>query len=105
VFLRDGKPITDGILGHHFRAARRKAELDWMMFHDLRAGWATAMAEAGVPLKTLMEMAGWTKPETAMRYMRKTKYSRQLALEAQERAFGGRMGESHESPTDHAHAG
>ena len=52
-----------------------------------------------------MHLAGWEKPEMAIRYMRNTKYSDQVALEAQKRAFGETVGESHESPTDHARAG
>ena len=83
----NGRPITEGVLGRYFRAARRKAGLDWVVFHDLRAAGATALADSGVPLRTLMQIAGWKKPEMALRYMRNTALSQQLAIEAQDRAF------------------
>ena len=54
------------------------------------------MAEAGTPLRELMRLGGWKKPEMALRYMRRTKYSTQLALEAMDRAFGG----AHQIPTN-----
>ena len=67
----------------------RRRFLDWMVFHDLRAGWATKMSEAGTPPRTLMKLAGWSKMETAEGYMRNTQNSDKLALEAMDRAFGG----------------
>ena len=87
VFLWNGEAISDGMLQRYFKIATAKAGLPWT-FHDLRAGWATAMGDAGVPLRTLMTLAGWSRPETAMRYLRNSKHSRQLAVEAQGRAFG-----------------
>ena len=96
VFHRDGGPIGESVLGKYFRRARGRAALDWVRFHDLRVGWATACGAAGMPARTLMELGGWSSLEMVLRYVKNSAGSRQAGIDAMDRAFGQR---SPESPT------
>lgn len=40
--------------------------------HSMRKSWATKLANAGVPIKTLMKLGGWSSIECCQEYYLKT---------------------------------
>lgn len=55
---------------------------DKYTFHALRHSFATWCAEAGVPMRTLMELMGHSNVETTLRYAKVTDQSRHDAINA-----------------------
>lgn len=87
VFLRGEEPVTNKILRSGFEAAVRKASLDGFRLHDCRHSWATALAMAGVPLRTLMVLGGWRRIEQVQRYAAVTPQSLDEAARTVNRVF------------------
>lgn len=67
VFTYRGKPVKkanrDG-----FVAAKKKAGVPWLRWHDLRHTWASWHAMAGTPLMVLKDLGGWSDLSMVMRY-------------------------------------
>jgi len=63
-----GRAINPITLRRHWQTARRKANAPHITPHDLRRTWATEHADH-CPLPVLMELAGWTQPQTAIHYL------------------------------------
>jgi integrase len=70
----------------HFCKARRESEIDRQLtFHDLRAGFATALADAGKSAHVIREAMRHASLEMALKYVR---VSRQRLHSEMESAFG-----------------
>src|SRR4029077_12399738 len=82
VFLRGSDAVTNKTLRVGFEAAIEKAGLKGFRLHDCRHTWATHLAMAGVPLRTLQELGGWRRPEMVQRYAAVTPASKERAREA-----------------------
>lgn len=66
---RTGEPLARGQLMRRYRKALVAAHLDPVTrFHDLRHTFGTAMAGAGVPMRTLQEWMGHRDISTTQRY-------------------------------------
>jgi integrase len=66
---RDGAPLDKAAVLRRMRKALAAAGLDVShRFHDLRHTFGTAMAGAGVPMRTLQEWMGHRDIETTQRY-------------------------------------
>ena len=64
-----GEPLRRGALMRRYRRALKAAQLDREhRFHDLRHTFGTAMAAAGVPMRTLQEWMGHKDIQTTQRY-------------------------------------
>ena len=64
-----GEPLRDRALARRYRRALKAAGLDTThRFHDLRHTFGTAMAAAGVPMRTLQEWLGHRHISTTQRY-------------------------------------
>jgi len=67
--LRGGGPLDKAAVLRRMRKALKAAQLDEThRFHDLRHTFGTAMAAAGVPMRTLQEWMGHRDIETTQRY-------------------------------------
>lgn len=64
-----GEPLRRGALMRRYRRALKAAQLEpTHRFHDLRHTFGTAMAAAGVPMRTLQEWMGHRDIATTQRY-------------------------------------
>jgi integrase len=63
-----GDVLRRGALMRRYRRALKAAEIDPHRFHDLRHTFGTAMAAAGVPMRTLQEWLGHGDIATTQRY-------------------------------------
>jgi integrase len=63
-----GGPLDKAAILRRFKRALKAARLDEHRFHDLRHTFGTAMAAAGVPMRTLQEFMGHRDVETTQRY-------------------------------------
>jgi integrase len=64
-----GGPLDKAAILRRYRKALKAAKLEERhRFHDLRHAFATAMAGAGVPMRTLQEWMGHRDLQTTMRY-------------------------------------
>jgi len=64
-----GEPLRRGALMRRYRRALKAAQLDREhRFHDLRHTFGTAMAAAGVPMRTLQEWMGHEHIDTTSIY-------------------------------------
>ncbi len=64
-----GEPLRRGALMRRYRRALKAAKLEpTHRFHDLRHTFGTAMAGAGVPMRTLQEWMGHREISTTQRY-------------------------------------
>lgn len=63
-----GEPLRRGALMRRYRRALKAAMLEPHRFHDLRHTFGTAMAGAGVPMRTLQEWMGHRNLSTTERY-------------------------------------
>lgn len=64
-----------------FRAACRRAGLAPLRFHDLRHTWATQLVLAGVDLRTVQELGGWSSLSLVERYSHPTPEAKRRAIE------------------------
>jgi integrase len=93
VFRAPGGPIAERNpenfgqrASKHFCQARRDSEIDReLTFHDLRAGFATALADAGKSAHVIREAMRHASLEMALKYVR---VSRQRLHSEMESAFG-----------------
>lgn len=67
VFTYKGKPIKNGA-SKAWRAARNRAGLEHMTFHDLRHVWASRHAMNGTSSFALQDLGAWSKADTVRRY-------------------------------------
>lgn len=63
-----GEPQPRANIGRRFSSALEDAGLPVRRFHDLRHSYGTAMAAAGVPMRTLQELMGHRDHATTLRY-------------------------------------
>jgi integrase len=63
-----GDVLRRGALMRRYRRALKAAHLEGHRFHDLRHTFGTAMAAAGVPMRTLQEWMGHRDISTTQRY-------------------------------------
>jgi integrase len=95
-----GEPLRRGALMRRYRRALKAAQLDPAhRFHDLRHTFGTAMAAAGVPMRTLQEWMGHRDIATTQRYADYAPNPHEVAMA--EAAFDGRWGSAappHQTP-------
>jgi integrase len=82
-----GDVLRRGALMRRYRRALKAAKIDPHRFHDLRHTFGTAMAAAGVPMRTLQEWIGHCDIATTQRYADYAPNEREV--EMVDRAFGG----------------
>jgi integrase len=82
-----GDVLRRGALMRRYRRALKAAKIDQHRFHDLRHTFGTAMAAAGVPMRTLQEWMGHRDIATTQRYADYAPNEREV--EMADRAFGG----------------
>jgi hypothetical protein len=63
-----GKRLRPSNFGVIWQAARRKAGLEWVRFHDLRHFAATMFASTGASTKEIMSRGGWRSVAMVVRY-------------------------------------
>ncbi|MGE4441788.1 MAG: tyrosine-type recombinase/integrase [Desulfomicrobium sp.] len=61
-----------------------RGKLDRMVFHSLRHSGATRLGQSGVPLRDMMDLAGWKTPAMALRYQHSGDAGRRRAMAALE---------------------
>lgn len=59
-------------------------KLDRLVFHSLRHSGATRLGQSGVPLRDMMDLAGWKTPAMALRYQHSGDAGRRRAMAALE---------------------
>lgn len=79
--------LRRGALMRRYRRALKMAKVDPHRFHDLRHTFGTAMAAAGVPMRTLQEWMGHRDIATTQRYADYAPNEREV--EIVDRAFSG----------------
>ena len=90
-----GKPIDNSKLLKRFKDALEAAGLRDMRWHDLRHSFATRMAAAGVPMRTLQEWMGHRNFATTLIYADYSPSAKEAELI--EVAFGGGHQSGHQS--------
>jgi integrase len=68
------------VLWYFKKATKQIGKEPHYVFHSLRHSFATWNVEAGVPLRVLMDLGGWKKYETVLRYAKATDKARDQAL-------------------------
>lgn len=64
-----GKPLPDqSTISRHFRAARKKVDMDWLHFHDLRHSAASQMINSDGELFTVGAVLGHRSYQSTQRY-------------------------------------
>lgn len=81
-----GDVLRRGALMRRYRRALKAAKINPHRFHDLRHTFGTAMAAAGVPMRTLQEWMGHRDIATTQRYVDYAPNEREV--EMVDRAFG-----------------
>lgn len=61
-----------------------RGRLDRIVFHSLRHSGATRLGQSGVPLRDMMDLAGWKTPSMALRYQHSGDAGRRRAMSALE---------------------
>lgn len=74
------RPMTVSGLKKRFDEVRKAAGLPWLRIHDLRHSAITRMAEAGVPIATIMSMAGHISPRMSRHYTQVSQAAKQKAI-------------------------
>jgi integrase len=59
-------------------------KLDRLVFHSLRHSGATKLGQSGIPLRDMMDLAGWKTPSMALRYQHSGDVGRRRAMMALE---------------------
>jgi len=72
----------------NWKAARERAKLPWVRFHDLRHATGSMLADAGVPQRHIQEFLGHSSGKITERYTRPS----ESGLEAAGRKLAKRMG-------------
>ena len=60
--------MTESGIKRPFDEIRKQADVPWLRIHDLRHCGITRMAEAGVPVATIMSIAGHMSPRMTQHY-------------------------------------
>jgi integrase len=85
-----GEVLRRGALMRRYRQALKAAKLSTThRFHDLRHTFGTAMAAAGVPMRTLQEMMGHADLQTTLIYADYVPSAEEVAMA--DRAFAGSL--------------
>lgn len=71
----------DHLLRNFIKVRKHIGKDDRYVFHSLRHSFGTWCAEAGVPMRTLMDMMGHKRIETTLRYAKTTDKARTDAIE------------------------
>lgn len=61
-----------------------RGKLDRIVFHSLRHSGATRLGQSGIPLRDMMDLAGWKTPAMALRYQHSGDAGRRRAMNALE---------------------
>lgn len=61
-----------------------REKLDKLVFHSLRHSGATRLGQSGIPLRDMMDLAGWKTPSMALRYQHSGDAGRRRAMGALE---------------------
>lgn len=61
-----------------------RSRLDRLVFHSLRHSGATRLGQSGIPLRDMMDLAGWKTPSMALRYQHSGDAGRRRAMAALE---------------------
>lgn len=61
-----------------------RSKLDRLVFHSLRHSGATRLGQSGIPLRDMMDLAGWKTPSMALRYQHSGDAGRRRAMAALE---------------------
>jgi integrase len=61
-----------------------RGKLDRQVFHSLRHSGATRLGQSGIPLRDMMDLAGWKTPSMALRYQHSGDAGRRRAMKALE---------------------
>lgn len=61
-----------------------RSKLDRLVFHSLRHSGATKLGQSGIPLRDMMDLAGWKTPSMALRYQHSGDSGRRRAMMALE---------------------
>jgi integrase len=68
-----------------FEAVREAAGVPWFQFNGWRHTAMTRMAEAGIPISTIMARAGHVSPKMSMHYIHISAQAERLAMESMDR--------------------
>jgi integrase len=88
VFLQGDKSVNQFMVRRGFHAARKAADLEDLRFHDLRHTWATHLAMAGTPSRTLQKLGGWKDLKMVQRYASVTPDNEESAVNTLDGIFG-----------------
>lgn len=90
VFLgNQGKPYTQSPKSfrdvvEELKLNDGRSKLDRLVFHSLRHSGATRLGQSGIPLRDMMDLAGWKTPSMALRYQHSGDAGRRRAMSALE---------------------
>lgn len=85
VFVRkDGSPLRHFHLQRAWKSARTAAGVEKLRFHDLRHVGLTALAEEGMPLRSIMYRAGHTTVDAALVYQHRADKRNRVEADALE---------------------
>lgn len=74
-----GCPYTD--IKHSWSSVLKEAKIDNFRFHDLRHTFCTRLADSGVPIPIIQELAGHSRIATTMRYTHVIPEQKKKAIE------------------------
>lgn len=74
------RPMSETGIRRSFDAVRQLAGVPWLRIHDLRHSSITRMAEAGVPIATIMAMAGHLSPAMSQHYTQVSEQAKRKAV-------------------------
>jgi integrase len=84
-----GKPLDGSKVSKRFKTACRTAKVRQVRFHDLRHTFATCLAAAGVPLRTIQEYLGHADAKTTQIYAHYAPSEKEVAMVNEALALGG----------------
>jgi integrase len=87
-----GNPLDGSKVSRRFKAACRAAGVRPVRFHDLRHTFATRLAAAGVPLRTIQEYLGHADAKTTQIYAHYAPSEREVAIVNDAFSAGGVTG-------------
>lgn len=76
------RPMSETGVRKQFECVREAADVVWFQFNGWRHTAMTRMAEAGIPISTIMARAGHCSPKMSMHYIHISMQAERLALES-----------------------
>ena len=74
------RPMSDSGIKRSFGALRKAAGVPWLRVHDLRHSSITRMAEAAIPIATIMSMAGHISAAMTRHYTQVSESAKRKAI-------------------------